>query len=358
MRVPIDVDALQRVVQRNWTHQVQQISTSSAKLSTGLRIASAVDDASGLALSQRDRSVSEGAHQAHRNIQDGIALTRIGDGALSEMTAMLQRMRVLSLQSANGTFGDTQRAGMQAAVLMTLDEMDAIVQRTEANRVRVFGGDPLSFQVGSQAGHTLEMKRPDVGTSALGLTGEAGIDISTQEGAKSALQMLDEALEQLFAERAEIAAAENRMAAAARALAVQEANSRAAASRREDVDVAQEASTLAQATMLAQVGSAMMAQVQQVQRSVLELLRPLTDAAPQADEKSQAERGARSAAGVGSGTSSAALSSMTTPQPSVPAPQPSIPTMSVVEPPPARGARPEPIAVAETPPLPPTQGVA
>lgn len=281
MRVPIDIDALQRVVQRNWAHQVQQISTSSARLATGSRIVSAVDDASGLAISQRDRSVSEGAHQAHRNIQDGIALTRIGDGALSEMTAMLQRLRVLSLQSANGTFGDAQRAGMQSAVVMTLDEMDAIVSRTEANRVRVLGGDRFSVQVGPQAGHTLSFALPDASTARLGLTGDAGIDISTQEGAKSALQMLDEALEALFEERAEIAAAENRMAAAARALAVQEANMRAAASRREDVDVAQEAGALAKATMLAEVGTMMMAQVQQVQRSVLELLRPLTETEPE-----------------------------------------------------------------------------
>ncbi len=277
MRVPIDIDALQRVVQRNWTHQVKQISSSSTKLATGLRIASAVDDASGLAISQRDRSVSEGAHQAHRNIQDGIALTRIGEGALSEMTAMVQRMRVLSLQSANGTFSDAQRAGMQAAVLITLDEMDSIVSRTEANRLRVFGGDPLSMQVGAQNGQTVSVPRPDTGATALGLTGETGIDIGTQEGAKSALQMLDEALEALFEHRAEVAAAENRMAAAARALAVQEANSRAAAARREEVDVAEEAGALAKATMLAEVGSAMMAQVQQVQRSVMELLRPLTD---------------------------------------------------------------------------------
>lgn len=307
MRVPVDVDALQRVVQRNWTHQVQQISTSSTRLASGLRIARAVDDASGLAISQRDRSVSEGAHQAHRNIQDGIALTRIGDGALSEMTAMLQRMRVLSLQSANGTFGDQQRGAMQSAVVMTLDEMDALVQRTEANRVRVFGGDPLTMQVGSQPGHTLSVARPEVDTAALGLTGDGGIDISTQEGAKSAIQMLDEALEQLFEERAQIAAAENRMAAAARALAVQEANSRAAASRREDVDVAKEAGALAKATMLAEVGSMMMAQVQDVQRSVMELLRPLTEAPKDTDGSA-----------AGSSTSGSAPSGSTPPRASVP----------------------------------------
>lgn len=315
MRVPIDVDALQRVVQRNWTQQASAISTSSARLATGLRIVSAVDDAAGLAISQRDRSVSEGAHQAHRNIQDGIALTRIGEGALSEMTAMMQRMRVLALQSANGTFSDSQRTGMQAAVTMTLDEMDAIVRRTEANRLRVFGGDPLSIQVGPQSGQTLSVARPDVGATALGLNGSeghGGIDIGTQEGAKSAIQMLDEALEALFEHRAEIAAAENRMASAARALAVQEANARAAASRREDADIAAEASTLAKATMLAEVGSAMMTQVQQVQRSVLELLRPLTEAKSEPESGDQVS-GGPPVAPAGASVSNAPLLSRVTP---------------------------------------------
>lgn len=278
MSVSLDLDALMSTVHRHWAGHVDVATRSSARLSTNSANLSARDDAAGVAISTRHRSVAGGLGQAGRNVQDAMSAARLGQGALSTMTEMMQRMRVLAVQSANGTYTDEQRGHMQAAVVMTLDEMDRLVEQTQAAGVSMLGAGSMTVQAGAGAGDGVAFALADARRANLGIAdGEngPGVNVGTQEGARSALQLLDEALQQLFEEQARTAAIESRMAAAARALAVQEANLEAMVARKQTVDVPSEAAKLARAQMFTETSVRVMQQVMEVQRSVLDLVRPI-----------------------------------------------------------------------------------
>lgn len=181
MRIGADSDVSRRIGLEHWHAQMQAMSTSISRLSSGLRINSAMDDAAGLAIAEKMRSHVLGARQAHHNAQDGISLLRVADGALTETAGLLQRMRVIAVQAANGTWSDAQRAALQLLMDSSLKAVDEVARTTAYNTIHLLDGSRsgLTLQVGSTAGATLAV---DLGGAAsadgLGL-GTAGTTTTT-----------------------------------------------------------------------------------------------------------------------------------------------------------------------------------
>lgn len=273
MRIPNDTEALMRTVTRHWQQQQQIVASSSARIATGTRLVSAVDDAAGVAITERVRSQFESLYQAGRNAQDGINFVEIAQGSLSQMTDLVQRMRVFALQSANGTYDDGQRGFLQRATVLALDELDAINRRAHANDIGMLDGSrsSLRIQTGAHGGDGLDIPLRAADSGAIGLT---DLSVATQEDAVSALDRLDEALEVLFEHRAELAAAQNRMARTIETLGVSAENTQASHARISDADIGHEAVRMLRAQIASQAGAAMMVQVRQATETVMQLLLP------------------------------------------------------------------------------------
>lgn len=181
MRIGADSDVSRRIGLEHWHAQMQAMSTSISRLSSGLRINSAMDDAAGLAIAEKMRSHVLGARQAHHNAQDGISLLRVADGALTGTAGLLQRMRVIAVQAANGTWSDAQRAALQLLMDSSLKAVNEVARTTAYNTIHLLDGSRsgLTLQVGSTAGATLAV---DLGGAAsadgLGL-GTAGTTTTT-----------------------------------------------------------------------------------------------------------------------------------------------------------------------------------
>ncbi len=273
MRVPVDTDAMMRLVNRHWEQQQQIVASSSARIATGTRLVSAVDDVAGVAIAERVRSQFEALHQAGRNAQEGINFVEIAQGSLTQTTTLVQRLRVLALQSANGTFDDSQRGLLQRTVVLTLDELDALVRRSQANGIGLLDGSrpSLSVQTGTGAGDVFDVALRAADRDALGL---GPLSVATQEDSVSALDRLDEAIEILNAHRAEMAAAQNRLAHMVRTLGASGEAAEAAHARISDADIGVETARLLRAQISSQAGAAMMVQVRQAMETVLHLLLP------------------------------------------------------------------------------------
>ena len=181
MRIGTDGDLSRRIALEHWHAQVHDMQTSAARLASGLRINAAVDDAAGLAIAEKMRSHVLGARQAQHNAQDGISLLRVADGALAETAGLLQRMRVIAGQAANGTWSDAQRAALQVLLDASLRGIDEIARTTAYHTIHLLDGSRsgLTLQVGSTAGDSLAI---DLGGSCaaegLGL-GSAAVTTTT-----------------------------------------------------------------------------------------------------------------------------------------------------------------------------------
>ena len=273
MRIPNDTEALMRTVTRHWQQQQQIVASSSARIATGTRLVSAVDDAAGVAIAERVRSQFESLYQAGRNAQNGINFVEIAQGSLSQMTDLVQRMRVFALQSANGAYDDGQRGFLQRATVLTLDELDALSRRSHANDVNMLDGSRsnLRIQNGANAGDGFDIALRAADSDSIGL---GDLSVATQDDAVSALDRLDEALEVLFEHRAELAAAQNRMASAIKTLGVSAENTQATHARISDADIGHETVRMLRAEIASQAGAAMMVQVRQATETVMQLLLP------------------------------------------------------------------------------------
>lgn len=171
MRIGIDGDVSRRVALEHWAAQMEGMQASIARLSSGLRINSAVDDAAGLAIAEKMRSQVLGARQAQANAQDGISLVRVADGALEQSMGLLQKMRVIAVQAANGTWSDGQRAALQLIMDGALEGIDEIARTTQYNTLHLLDGSRsgLSLQVGAQSGQTLAVTLAGAARADLGL---------------------------------------------------------------------------------------------------------------------------------------------------------------------------------------------
>ena len=246
----------------------QALQTAMERLSTGKRINSAKDDAAGLAISSSMTSQIRGMSQAIRNANDGISLAQTADGALGEVTNMLQRIRELSVQSASGTYSDDDRANLQSEVTELGAQIDAIISDTKFNGVAVFGSGDVTVDIQTGSGSS---DQTTLTITALDVSAASGADVSS--GSTSVLDDVDAALKAVNSTRASLGAGQSRLESVVNNLSNQVVNLSDARSRIEDADFSAESTNLAKAQILSQASTAMLAQANQTQQNVLSLLR-------------------------------------------------------------------------------------
>ena len=243
------------------------VQKSMEKLSSGLRINRAGDDAAGLAISEKMRAQIRGLNMATKNAQDGISLIQTAEGALNETHAILQRMRELAVQAANDTNTDADRAELQKEVDQLAQELTRIAETTEFNTQKLLDGNFTgTFHIGANEGQniTLTIDAMDAVTLGVGTDDGSGnitgIDISTQTAADSAITTINDAIEMVSAQRANLGAVQNRLEHTINNLGTSSENLTAAESRIRDVDMAKEMMEFTKNNILAQAANAMLAQ--------------------------------------------------------------------------------------------------
>jgi flagellin len=245
--------------------------TAMNRLSSGKRINSAKDDAAGLAIATRMDAKVRGLTQAIRNANDGISLAQTAEGAMSETSNILVRMRELSVQAASGTASAEDRAALQVEVTQLISQIGDIATRTDFNGTTLLDGTAnLDIQTGVEAGETVNITIGDMQAAGLGVD---AVDLSTAAGASAALTVLDTAIQTVADQRANLGAVQNRFDTTVNNLTSTVTNLTEAKSRIEDADFSVETTKLASAQILAQASTAMLAQANQSQQGVMNLLR-------------------------------------------------------------------------------------
>lgn len=275
---------------RNLSVNQNDVSKSLEKLSSGLRINRAADDAAGLAISEGLRSQVNGLNVAARNAQDGISVIQTAEGALTEVHSILQRVRDLAVQAGNDSNNADSRAAITTEVTQLTDELVRIADSTNFNGIDLLkGGDALSFQVGANgdASSQIAVDRGDLKAALADITvityGAAGaasthavtaaysFDSATE--AAAAVTAIDKAITAISSQRSDLGAAQNRFESTINSLQVSAENLGAAKSRIADTDMAAEMVKYTASNILAQAGTAMLAQANQSGQGVLQLLR-------------------------------------------------------------------------------------
>ena len=251
-----------------------ELQTAMARLSSGSRINSAADDAAGLAISNSMQSQITGMSQAISNANDGISLAQTADGALSEVTNNLQRIRELAVQSASGTYTDDDRTNMQAEVTQLQNQITNIIGDTSFNGTSLFSGTAATtttIQTGSDVGQTVDISVAALTKTTAALT----LKVDTAADANAALAAtggLDDALKEVDTVRAGLGASESQLNSVVNNLTNDVTNLTDAKSRISDADFSVETTNLAKAQILSQASTAMLAQANQSQQGVLKLL--------------------------------------------------------------------------------------
>lgn len=271
--------------QRNINASTERLRTAYERLSSGLRINRAKDDAAGLAIAESLKADARIATVAIRNANDGISVIAITDGAISQITNILSRLAELAEQSANGVFANTQRSALQLEFGALMSEVERIAITTEFNGLQLLsGGTQVTFQVGFDGSSLSQVTFSGVQATlqALGLatagssvhlysiTGAS--DLESQSAARAALDAINTAIVSVTRNRGTLGAAESRLAITIENLQVARENFQAAESRIRDVDVASEAAELTRLTILQQAGTAILAQANQQPQLALQLL--------------------------------------------------------------------------------------
>jgi len=251
-----------------------ELTSSLSKLSSGMRITSAKDDAAGLAISEKLKAQVRGLSQDERNAQDGISLVQTAEGALNEVSGALIRMRELAVQASTGTLGDEERGYLNDEFSALKTEIDRIANVTEFNGKYLLNGAAsggIDFQVGLTSGSNdrITAKIDKVNTSGIGVAAES---ISTQTGAKDSLSAIDDAIKSISGTRGGLGATQNRLSITVNNLATQRENISAANSRIRDVDVATETVNMTRSQILMQAGVAVLAQANQLPGMALNLI--------------------------------------------------------------------------------------
>lgn len=270
LRVNTNVEALN--AHRNLLLTGMQLSKSQEKLASGYRINRAADDAAGLAISEKLRGQVRGLNQAIRNAQDAISLIQTAEGALTETHSILQRMRELAVQAANGTMTTDDRAALNAEASQLKNEIDRIAQNTEFNTMKLLDGTfaNKTFQIGANATQDITVTIDSATASALTVNNVA---LDTVANASQAIVDIDEAIKAVSKNRASLGAIQNRLEHTIANLGVAAENLTAAESRIRDVDVALEQVNFTKLQILQQAGVAVLAQANAGSQSVLQLLR-------------------------------------------------------------------------------------
>jgi flagellin len=272
--------------QRNLMNTSKSMDTSYTRLASGLRINSAKDDAAGLQISNRLTSQINGLDQGNRNANDGISLAQTAEGAMDEVTGMLQRMRTLAQQSANGSNSAKDREALQKEVDQLGSEINRISKDTTFAGTKLLDGSyGGTFQVGADANQTIGFSLSQAGgfsisgisTAAGGaaatvFAGATSIDITAQSTAQAVLGAVDSMLEVVDGKRAELGAVQNRLDSTIRNQANISENVSAARSRIRDADFATETANMTKQNILQQAASSILAQANQRPQSALQLL--------------------------------------------------------------------------------------
>ena len=252
-----------------------ELSTAMERLSTGKRINSAKDDAAGLAISTTMTSQVQGMSQGIRNANDGISMAQTAEGALSEVTNMLQRVRELAVQSASGSYQDTDRTYMNSEVTELQKQISSVLSDTKFNGNQLFsttaGTDvTMDIQAGASTGDTITLTSSAIDGTNISAT---ALDVSTSANATTTMDNVDLALADVSGTRASLGAGQSRLESAVNNLTNNVTNLSDARSRIEDADYSTETTALAKAQILSQASTAMLAQANQSQQNVLTLLR-------------------------------------------------------------------------------------
>lgn len=269
LRIMNNVSAV--FAQRQLGINSRALESSLAKLSSGYRINNAGDDAAGLAVSEKMRFQIKGMEQASRNIQDGISLAQVAEGGLSTVGDILQRLRTLSVQAANGTLAESDRALIQQEVNALVSEIGRMQTSVSFNGTRLLNaaGNSIQLQVGASNGQNLKIQLSNITIAGLGIS---ALDITTSTQATGAISTLDSALTSVLSLRAKIGAASNRLALTFDFNGIQRENMMAAESRIRDVDFAEEMTNYTRNQILMQASTAMLSQANVSIQSVLSLL--------------------------------------------------------------------------------------
>ncbi|WP_404354247.1 flagellin [Exiguobacterium aurantiacum] len=259
-------------------HRNMSVNTGNAgkameKLSSGLRINRAGDDAAGLAISEKMRGQIRGLDQATRNAQDGISMLQTAEGALNETHAILQRMRELAVQSSSDTNVTEDRAAIDEEYQALVSEIDRISDETEFNTQKLWDGTTtaVDFQVGANTAQTISYTFSNADSATL--MGAAAGDLTTKANAQTALAAIDTGIETVSTERAKLGATQNRLEHTVKNLQTGAENLQASESRIRDVDMAKEMMNFTKNNILNQASQAMLSQANQQPQAVLQLLR-------------------------------------------------------------------------------------
>jgi flagellin len=266
MSTSINTNLVSLNAQRNLSASQSSLATSMQRLSSGLRVNSAKDDAAGLAIGERMNAQVKGMNVAIRNANDGISLAQTADGALATVSDALQRMRELAVQAANGSNGTGDLTNLNTEYQQLSSEITDIGNQTKFNGIAILAGGAgaQTFQVGANVGDTLAITTTAVTTVAGDLTSAAN--------ANTAITALDAKLDSINTDRATYGAAMSRFGFAVSNLQTSAENQAAARSRIMDADFASETANLSRAQILQQAGNAMVAQANQQPQMVLKLL--------------------------------------------------------------------------------------
>jgi flagellin len=260
------------------------IQSDLEKLSSGQRINKAGDDASGLAVSEKMRSQIRGLNQAGQNIQNGISFIQTTEGYLSETTDIVHRVRELAVQASNGIYTQNDRQMIQVEVSQLVDEVNRVASHAQFNTMNVLtgafskdAGKGLQIQVGANADQNKSIYIGTMTATALGLQsetaqGKQSISLAAPDQANLAIAKLDEALNKITKQRADLGAYQNRFEMAYKGVAVAGENLTASESRIRDVDMATQMVSYTKNQVLSQAGNAMLAQANVNTRSVTQLL--------------------------------------------------------------------------------------
>lgn len=267
------------IAYRNMTNNAFMMGRAMERLSSGLRINRAGDDPAGLAISEKMRVQIRGLEMASRNAQDGISAIQVAEGALNETHLILQMMRELSVQAANGTYSDEDRKHIQDEINQLASGINDIGENTEFNTLKLLQGNwDMKIHIGANAGQHSEIPLRDMRGNALGIVGDDGangLDVSSQENASEAIKKYDDAIKKVSSFRGTLEATQNVLEHRINYLNNTAENLIAAESRIRDADMANEMINFTKYNILHQVSQALLAQVSRQPERIIELLKSI-----------------------------------------------------------------------------------
>lgn len=275
----INTNVKSLIAQQALVSNSRKMNDAMEQLSTGKRINSASDDAAGMSIASKMTSQIRGLNQAIRNANDGISMIQTAEGALNEVTNMLQRMRELAVQTANGTNSTNDKSALQAEFLELQTEIKRVAANTEWNGVAILAGSAngtgpsITYQIGANSGQTVAVSFSDLSSTVGGMATVLATATTFSAATSTAIGALDTAIAGVSTFRGDLGAKINRLAYTVDNLQNISTNTAASRSRIEDADYAQATTELARTQIIQQAATAMLAQANQSNAGVLSLLR-------------------------------------------------------------------------------------